>query len=301
VAQITRHSAVRVGNNANSATITAAQAIRHVLWDVASSDPSFVQALPAFSQWLGLLLDRTFDFFTTPITRYFEHLVLGSDGVASTFGVQPDFPTQAYLSAFDRPLLSTSTCARLKDAAGRQRIGIATYTARPSRPPVGIDNPPLGYAPEAEMARALAGLQEFPLIAAGRMLWLAEELRVPVDQIVKPSPVQALAAIAAAWSGAEMAALRAAAALGLQGLGTPPIIDMEPISVHVFEDTLGGLDGIDGAVSLLQGAGKLVEWLPYGIAPHAGVKAEALNAHGIPLYPSINEAVASALQLADAG
>ena len=68
--------------------------------------------------------------------------------------------------------------------------------------------------PEAELARELIGFDyTVPLIAGGRVQWLALQHGKGAGDYIKPSPVQALAAIGAAFSNEELPALHAAAAL----------------------------------------------------------------------------------------
>ncbi len=63
--------------------------------------------------------------------------------------------------------------------------------------------------------------------------------------------------------------------------------------MHVFEDTPGGLRAVCHAATLLQEAGLPVTVQPYGIAPAESPKAALIAELGIPLFPSINHAIAS--------
>jgi hypothetical protein len=91
------------------------------------------------------------------------------------------------------------------------------------------------------------------------------------------------AALEAAWTFHETGELREP----LAGLGTT--------TVHVFEDTVGGMGAVRSAVESLHAAGVDIRWQPYGITPPTGAKAEALAAQGIFTYRSINDAVEVAL------
>jgi hypothetical protein len=146
------------------------------------------------------------------------------------------------------------------------------------------------------MARSLAELDDYPLIGLGRVHWLAQKAGQRGDHLVKPSPVQALAAIGAAWSGQEVAALEAALALHQDHVLLPPLSDMEPTTVHIFEDSPGGIDAVKRAVELLQAAGLDMGWQPYGITPTDGPKAAAMAVRGVPTYRSINKAISDALK-----
>ena len=269
-------------------------AIRAVLWDEAQSLPEARRG--AVGAILDELLADTHSFDRAPITQYFQHLAIGSAGVTKTYGVTPHFEAQPYLLDYDVADLSPETAARLREAAFAGRIYPVIYTARPSLPPNGISAPANGYSPEAELAQTLVGLEGWPLIGLGRLRWLAAHCGGQVAQMVKPSPVQALAAIGAAV-GPEVAALEAAWEFHTTGNLCGPLADLGATTVHVFEDTVGGMGGVRGAVERLRAAGVDIRWQPYGITPATGAKAEAMAAQGIPTYRSVNDAVEVALCL----
>jgi hypothetical protein len=186
--------------------------------------------------------------------------------------------------------------ARLYEAVEQKEVRVALYTARPSLPPVDANVTANGYSPEAELARSLVRLDDYPLIGLGRVHWLAQKAGQRGDHLVKPSPVQALAAIGAAWSGQEAAALKAALALHHDNNLLPPLASIERTTVHIFEDSPGGIDAVGRAVELLQAVGLDIVWQPYGITPTDGPKAKAMAARGVPIYPSVNEAILDALE-----
>lgn len=284
----------RVGEHLGGQT-SLAQAVRAVLWKETLVIASLGPSRPAVAALLEALLGHTHDFYRAPVTRYFQHLVIGSQGVSKTYGVAPDFESPAYLRHHDRPLLTPAVRARLHAAVAGKQVRAALYTARPSLPPAEMDEPTTGYSPEAEMARSLVGLEAWPLIGTGKMRWLARQVGEKIERLVKPSPVQALAAIGAAWSGQEAAALEAALALHRDSKLSPPLADVGPATIHVFEDTTGGLEAVGRGVEALQAAGAAVAWRPYGIIPTEGPKAATMAARGVPAYPSVNEAVLAAL------
>jgi hypothetical protein len=288
----------RIGEQLRGGT-GAAQTARAVLWEEVRETPSLSTHQPVLATLLDTLLGHTHDFYRAPATRYFQHLVIGSQGVQETYGVAPDFESTAYLRRYDRPLLTAANHARLHEVAASGRVRVALYTARPSLPPADADTSASGYAPEAELARSLVGLDAYPLIGLGRVLWLAQQAGETVEHLVKPSPVQALAAIGAASSGEEAAALEAALALHRDGTLHPPLSDMGTVTVHVFEDTVGGLEAVARGVEALQAEGVDAAWQPYGITPAEGPKAEAMMARGVPTYLSVNEATLAALEKAD--
>jgi hypothetical protein len=211
----------------------------------------------------------------TPTTRTFQHFTLGSRRFRQTYGIDPDFEVEPYLQTHDIPLLDDVGRAALKDAV-EQGVRYAIFTARPSLPPDGII--PTGYAPEAEMAQALVGLEKALLVGSGHMTWLSRQTDAHPHAYVKPSPVQALTAIGAAWTGANMdevlwSALDLAESRGLGG----PLAALAgvPLRVTVFEDTPGGVRAVVDAGEVLRGVGLDVTVRAVGIAD-ARVKREAL-------------------------
>ena len=282
----------KVGQRLKERT-SPAQAAHAVLWNEAQTIADLER--PRLAELLETLLDHVHDFYRAPVTRHFQHLVIGSHTIAQTYGVSPDFESPAYLCLHDRPLLSPAVRARIEKEG---QIRAALFTTRPSLPPARAksleDEAATGYSPEAEMARSLVGLQAWPLVGRGRMRWLARQTGEALEGLLKPFPVQALAAIGAAWSGQETPACTAALALQRQGKLDHPLADLESVTVHVFEDSLGGLEAVERGVEALRSAGVNVAWRPCGIAPTGSPKAAALAMRGAPVYPSINEAVLDA-------
>ena len=275
-----------------------AAAARAVLWDEVRSLPDLGPATAkAVDALLKTLLGDTYDFYHTPVTRYFQHLVLGSQTISEVYGVTPEIESVSYLARDDEPLLAPDARERLAAAVSARRVRVAIYTARPSLLPAEVDGSALGYSPEGEIARTLVGLDGHPLIGKGQMQWLALQAGVPVEQLVKPSPVQGLAAIGAARSRSEAPALRAALSLYRDAVLRPPLADAGPLAVHTFEDTTGGLEAVQRAVELLQTAGVTANFYPYGVVPPGGAKAAAMARGGFPAFGSVNDALDAALEL----
>ncbi len=293
--------AARVGARLAGGT-GAARSARAVLWEEAGAIPNLAPATArALEALLEPLLGDTHDFYRAPMTRYFQHLAIGSRGVEATYGVKADFECQPYLTLYDHPLLEAAARERLLAALALGRVWAALYIARPSLPPAGVDGAGPGYSPEAELARDLVGLERCPLIGLGRVQWLAAQHGLSMVELVKPSPVQGLAAIGAAWSGDERAALEAALALHRDGVLRPPLAGQPPTAVHVFEDAVRGLDAVERGVEALCAAGLAVAYHPYGIVPDDGAKRAAMEARGVPCYPSVNAALEAALARAGRG
>ena len=304
----------------------ASHAARAVLWERVQTTPGLKAHQPALAALLESLLRHTHDFYHAPVTHHFQHLAIGSQAIPETYGVAPDFESPAYLRQYDRPLLAHASRERLHEAISTRCLRAVFYTARPSLPPIescgtpegastakysplplhtrhserSEESPPLPLqrvfsSPEAEIARSLVGLEQIPIIGQGKVGWLAQQVGENVEHLIKPSPVQALAAVGAACSGGEAAALEAAFAFQRDGTLRPPLADLEAATVHVFEDTTQGIGAVKHAVEALQAAGISIAWQAYGITAASGPKAAAMAMQGIPIFPSVNEAIVAAL------
>ena len=225
-------------------------------------------------------------------TRVFQHFTLGSKRFESLTGLPRLFDSNSYLEEYDQVLLSTSSRDLLISNWKNQKLGTAIYTARPSLPETDAANS-YHYSPEAEVALETLGLTELPLIGAGKIGWLAERMNVPAHELAKPSPVQALAAIAAAVNRQTGASLRAAADFHLNGkMGF--FKEFPQLSIHVFEDSGGNAASVRRAVDQLTKAGLPCTFTAWGIGENP-VKQQALLKAGATLVPEINQAIQLAL------
>ncbi|GAB4481968.1 MAG: hypothetical protein Kow00124_30250 [Anaerolineae bacterium] len=217
-----------------------------------------------------------------PFAYIFQHFTLGDQRFTETYGIPARFRSESYLATLDHPTLSESGRACLEQGAAEGAYGLAIYTARPSLPPADLDPTMLAavdraeHPPEGDLA---ADLLDFarrpPLIAGGRMTWLAMRHAQHPGAYIKPSPVHALATIAAAHCGAEQIALEAAAALAQDGLLTGPLADLRGMAVRavVFEDSLGGIQGMREAAHMLHEAGLDITVEAVGVAPEPSKQA----------------------------
>jgi hypothetical protein len=221
-------------------------------------------------------------------TRLFQHFCLGSDTFAQTYARTPELETASYLIQHDQPNLSPEMRQMLVERCANHVIKAAAYTMRPSLPPREITGPHPGYSPEAEMALKLVGLPDLPLIAFGRVRWLAELTGAHPEAYLKPSPVQAIAALLAALSGDERQSLEAA--LDTQRMRVFLSNLNQPLHVHVFEDSAGGIEAVRHAAQAIRQAGVQTSVHAWGIAAHPQ-KAAALEHTAAQVFPDINDAL----------
>lgn len=243
---------------------------------------------------LDALLLNTRDLDGAITTRVFQHFTLGSKRFEQLTGLPRLFESNSYLEDYDQLLLSTASRDQLLDNWKTQKLGAAIYTARPSLPETDAASS-YHYSPEAEVALETLGLTDLPLIGAGKIGWLAERMNVPAHELAKPSPVQALAAIAAGVTRQTGVSLRAAADFHLNGV-MGLYKDFPELSIHVFEDSGGNAASVRRAVDQLTKAGLTCTFNAWGIGSNP-VKQQALLKAGATLVPEINQAIQLALEL----
>ena len=247
-------------------------------------------AYPGDDGWVWLrreLLTGTRDVPRSDTTRHFQELVLGSEQFARTYALAPTLNSPSYLLAHDRPFLTPNASARVSKQWISGSIDVAVYTARPSRPPRELTDVPSGYAPEAELALGLVGLSDIPLIGYGKLDWYAQQKHLNIAALQKPAPFQALAAIFAAISRIEHAALDDAHTF--QRTKTPPkYLEGRAWDVQVFEDSPGGIIAVQKAGEMLRAAGVDVQVRAWGIAVEAR-KVDALASVGAQVVSNVND------------
>ncbi len=227
-------------------------------------------------------------------TRVFQHFTLGADRFEQFTGQTRLFDSESYLETHDQVLLESQTRQILLQAWTEQKIGACVYTARPSLPVKG-DVKTYNYSPEAEVALKALGLSDLPLVAAGKMGWLALQTGKRVDQLTKPSPVQALAAIGTAVTRQIEPALWAASELYFEKRANG-FWQLPQLSIHVFEDAGGNINAVRKAADLLASAGLSNRVTAWGIAANPQKRA-ALQKAGAILVEKVDQAIEQAFQM----
>jgi len=260
------------------------------------SQPEMAELLFPFlsgTELLQQLLGNVRSLTNSLSTSVFQNFILGGDRFEAAYGLPRLFDGDSYLSLHDGVLLD-GNCRELLLMLWRcGEVGMAVFTARPSLPNF-IHQVALHYSAEAELALELLGLADLPLIGGGQMRWLAEELGCSVSRVLKPSPVQALAAIGMANGMDVQAALTSAGNLAFHGRAEG-IAGLPPLSIHVFEDSGGNVRSVYEAGRLLIAAGIETRVSAWGIADNTA-KQQALQAAGATLVPDIRAALQSAIK-----
>lgn len=227
------------------------------------------------------LLTETRSIYKSETMRTFQHFTLGSRHFEETYRLPAEFETESLLLKYDRPNVDDTIRAALQGAGNH----LAAFTARPSRPPREVSGSALGYAPEAELALELVGLQNIPLLAFGKLEYLAARHQLDAEVLLKPSSFHALAAALAAWTGEELAALQAAydwrnsGALNGRFSALPASFEL-----IVAEDTLSGIRSAQAAGEILRAGGFHVTTRAFGLTCGSAAKAGAFDLAGVPRY-----------------
>jgi hypothetical protein len=258
---------------------------------------------------LEALLGNTRSVEKSLVTRVFQNTVLGSKDFETAYGMAPLFEGNSCLKTFDKLMLSPELYQQIRGAKQAGGFYYAAYTARPSLPPKEITEAVWGYSPEAELGLSLLDPEQIPLIGYGRLRYLAEQMGIQPDAILKPAPLQALAALASAVTETEYPALLWALetfSRFSKGKVQPLVVENEvdiagqlprKFDLHVFEDSSIGIIAGRKAAELLNKDGYEVMFHAWGVATEED-KKQALDKVGAKIFSSVDEAVREALGLA---
>lgn len=227
------------------------------------------------------LLTQTRNVHASHSMRAFQHFTLGSKNFTDTYHLPAEFETESLLLTHDTSNITDEIRSRLH----QPNHHIVAFTARPSAPPCEVAESTVGYAPEAELALELVELSNIPLIAFGKLEYLAYKHQLDPATLVKPSPVQALAAVLAAWTGEEWPALQAAN----QWRETGSLNEMfnqlpKTFDLIVVEDTMGGIRSVRAAGEILQVAGFDVNTQALGLTSGSVAKASVFEQFDVPYF-----------------
>lgn len=226
------------------------------------------------------LLTDSRDVHKSETFRTFQHFTLGSETFEQTYQLRAEFEAQSLLRTEDKANISKEMGERLRHPMN----SLAAFTARPSHPPRGIDAS-IGYAPEAELALELVGMADIPLMAFGKLEYIAAQHGLDPAALIKPSPFQALAGALAAWTGDELAALQAAYEWQRTGMLNGCFSELpKSFELLVVEDTLGGIRSTRAAGEILRAAGFDVTVRAFGLTCGIAAKAAAFEQAGVPHF-----------------
>jgi hypothetical protein len=220
------------------------------------------------------LLGQSRNVNSSQTMRLFQHYTLGSQVFSQTYELPAEVETESFLLTHDQSKINDEIRTRLSQPGHY----LAALTARPSAPPREVHDSHLGYAPEAELALELVGLTNIPLIGFGKLEYLASQHQIDPAALMKPSPIHALAAILAAWTGEEWLSLQAADHWRKTGKLDKTFNQLpKSFDLIVVEDTMGGIRSVQTAGEILHQAGFDVNIQPLGITSGSTAKASAFE------------------------
>ena len=240
------------------------------------------------------LLGNTRQITDSKTLRVFQNFILGDRGFVDAYSLIPEFETQSFLRMNDVCLLSEESQRILYKLISDSMIRPAVITVRPSLPPAGVDDLLNDYSPEAEMAIQLTGLDGIPVVGFGTIQFLARKIGTSPDSLIKPSPVQALTAIMAAFGETMIRSLEWAAANSIDG-GDHQDASQLPsrFTLNIFEDSAKGIQACQQAAFILRQKGCEATVKAWGIARNQD-KIKALEAVGAQVFPDVNQAIQAA-------
>jgi hypothetical protein len=244
---------------------------------------------------LHQLLDDIYAVDTSPAMQLFQNYALGDEHYAAYYQLPPHVTGPALLETLDVPLLDAKWRDALLQGRAAGEVYPVVYTARPSLAPAEGGDHARGYTPESEMARDLVGLAGVPVIGFGKLHWVAQREGRSGSTLVKPSPVQAMAAMGAAISGQELAAMEAAIAVQRGEPVRYPLTAIAGQAVHVFDDSASSLRAVGNAVARLNELGLGLTLTRHGIAPAGSPKQATLGAIAEVVHTDINAGLALVL------
>jgi hypothetical protein len=237
------------------------------------------------------LLGDIYTIENSPAMQVFQNYVLGDQRYGEYYDLAPLVAVEGLLEHLDRPLLVAPWPAELLRRRVAGGFFPVLYTARPSLAPLEAGGRLRGYTPEAEVARALVELEGVPAMGFGKVDWVARRVGLTGSDLVKPSPVQAMAAMAAACTGLEVEAVKAALAVARGDHLRYPLTACAGQTVHVFEDSPSSLGGVTLAVELLNRQALGLRLVRHGIAPAGSPKRATLATAADAIHADVGEAL----------
>jgi hypothetical protein len=234
------------------------------------------------------LLGSVYSIDDSPGMQVFQNYALGHESYARYYKLPPRVTGEALLERLDRPLLEPALAAQLLERKAGGQVHPVVFTARPSLAPGGENATPRGYTPESEIAARQVGLAALPVMGYGKLNWLAVRVGLKGSDLVKPSPAHAMAAMAAAVTGGEVEALKAALAVERGDHLRYPLTACAGQTVHVFEDSPSSLGGAAQAVAHLNRQGLALHVVLHGIAPARSPKAATLAEAADAVHEDVN-------------
>ncbi len=219
--------------------------------------------------------------------RMFQELILGSQSFRAQYGLEVSTTSKGYLLTLDVPALDERQTRQLNEWIAEGNHYAAVFTNRPSKPSGDFFD-----TPEAELGLKLVGLESVPIVGHGSLAWMTQERGLPMDALLKPSPVHALAALRCALGESVDSALQSSVSLVFAGVVEAGWAVLDGALVTVFEDTVKGLQSAHAAREILSRYGIGIDLRLRGVSPNED-KAYSLRAAGARVYADLPAALRS--------
>lgn len=235
------------------------------------------------------ILQQTRNIHKNVITRVFQEAFLGQNAFENTFHLPAINFDQSTQRVVDRPLISQAWNERLKKLCQSGLADMAIMTARPSSEDYPAGEGRIEFSPEADIIVDQLGWHQFSLLGLGQLQYAADQLSCGYIDLIKPSPVHALAAIGMVITHSLLPSIEAGWDL-MNNTPTSFYESFPELDIHIFEDSPVGIRGTEKAVDLLDFLGIPVHLTKWGIASDRN-KQKELEKLGAVVVPSINEAL----------
>ncbi len=235
------------------------------------------------------ILQHTRSLHENVITRVFQEVFLGQTTFENTFHLPAINFDQSTQRIVDRPLISREWNEKLKKLCQSGMADMAIITARPSFEDYPAGEGRLEFSPEADIVVDQLGWHQFPVIGLGQLQYAADQLGCGYTELIKPSPVHALAAIGMIMTRSLLPSIEAAWDV-MNDKPTTFYESFPELHVHIFEDSPVGIRGTEKAIDLLDFLGIPVQLKKWGIAGD-GNKIHELEKQGAAVVPSVNDAL----------
>lgn len=233
---------------------------------------------------LKSLLFNARDIYQSPVLKYHQETVLGSESFQVNYQLLPQMGVKSYLLEYDRPALSTPQYHSLQTWMLHDNHKTGIMTNRPSRTPQGYLS-----SPEAELGAKLVGLSELPLLGSGLLGWFAVmHCQLPDHTFLKPNPVHALALMQMCYAEPANKSLQLAYDLW-QGVGEKKDwIKFHNTQITIIEDAVKGFESGLNSRALLAKNDVDIDLKLIGVSINA-IKKAALQRVADQVYSDIND------------
>lgn len=219
----------------------------------------------------------------------FQELIIGSQLFEKVYAQPAVFSTQSYLQLYDIPLITPDDTREILEWSKQPGQASAIFTSRPGLAD-GID----GMTPDAELGIELIGLQDLPVTSVGQLAWLARNLDLDEQKLVKPSPVHAMLALLLAVHTPKEEIIPAMDCF-LSGKNHPALEQFGDTKVSVLEDSINGITSLKNAGTVLESLGIRMKQNYIGITDLA-FKAKTLSDAGAMVYNRLEDALSVILR-----